>query len=241
MAPQLIIALDFQDADAALRMVKGIGEAGTFYKVGLELFIAEGSKLLSSLTDMGKKIFLDLKIHDIPNTAAQATLSSLAHGASIIDLHTQGGVEMMKRSAETLTEACVKKGAPKPLLVGVTLLTSLDEDHLKKHNIAFGTVREYVLFLAGLAKSAGLDGVVSSAHETEAIKKVIGSDFITITPGIRVAGENANDQKRVVTPEDAARLGTDFVVIGRSITGSANPKGMTEKVLSALQTDKGSF
>ena len=239
MAPQLIIALDFPDADTALRTVKRIGYAGTFYKVGLELFIAEGYKILPALTGMGKKVFLDLKIHDIPNTAAKAVLSSLAYGADIINLHTQGGVEMMKHSAGVLAETCAKKNIPRPLLIGVTLLTSLDEEHLSAFKVSAGTSGEYVLHLAGMAKKAGLDGVVSSALETESIKNAFGKDFITVTPGIRLPGGAADDQKRVVTPEDAARIGTDYIVMGRPLTGSDDPAGAVKKVLSALQIEKG--
>ncbi len=238
MTPQLIIALDFPNTCTALKTVNAVGSAGTFYKVGLELFITEGYKILPALKDMGKKVFLDLKIHDIPNTAANAVLSSLSHGADIIDLHTQGGLEMMKRSAELLAETCTKKGMPKPLLIGVTLLTSLDEEYLHTYKISSLSSDEYVLHLAGLAKKAGLDGVVSSARETEAIKKAMGKGFITVTPGIRLAGSSTDDQKRVVTPEDAARIGTDYIVVGRPITGADDPKAAAEKVLAALHTKR---
>ncbi|MDR0454425.1 MAG: orotidine-5'-phosphate decarboxylase [Deferribacteraceae bacterium] len=238
MAPHLIIALDFHDAGAALRTVKSIGDAGVFYKVGLELFISGGYKILPKLTGMGKKVFLDLKIHDIPNTAAKAALSSLDYGADIINLHTQGGREMMMRSAEALTEICAKKGIPKPLLIGVTLLTSLDEGYLREYKVSCASSDDYVLHLAGMAKEAGLDGVVSSARETVAIKNALGKDFITITPGVRLTGSDNHDQKRVVTPEDAARIGTDYIVMGRPITGSDNPKEVTQKVLAALQYNK---
>lgn len=226
MATKLITALDFPDAQSAMSLVKSVGDAGDFYKVGLELFIADGHKVLPALKDMGKKVFLDLKLHDIPNTAASALRSCLRYGADIIDIHVQGGIDMMKACSRVIDDV---KGE-KPLLIGVTLLTSLDSEHLREYKIESGSAGEYVLRLAALAKSAGLHGVVSSAHEVTALKSALGSSFITVTPGIRLPDSDTGDQKRIVTPAAAAKSGSDFIVVGRPITQSADPKGAVEKI-----------
>ncbi|MDR2883841.1 MAG: orotidine-5'-phosphate decarboxylase [Deferribacteraceae bacterium] len=229
MKTKLITALDFSDSRQALEMVKTIGDAGTYYKVGLELFIAEGHKILPALKDMGKNVFLDLKIHDIPNTAAKAIVSCLSYGADMVNLHTQGGLEMMARTRELLAEECDKRNVQKPLLIGVTLLTSLDDEHLTRYKIGSGSL-DYVLHLASLAKEAGLDGVVSSARETEAIKSRLGKEFLTVTPGIRLPENEVGDQKRVVTPQDAAKLGSDYIVVGRPITSAKDPRMVVERI-----------
>ncbi|PLX68303.1 MAG: orotidine-5'-phosphate decarboxylase [Denitrovibrio sp.] len=224
MKPEIIVALDFDNVDAAKKIVKSAGDAVTWYKVGLELFVADGQKVIEFLKNENKKIFLDLKFHDIPNTVTKAVLTSLKYETDMVNMHTQGGPEMMKTTVEKIDEYCDKTGVPRPLLIGVTLLTSLDEAYLNIMKLGFATSRDYVLHLAGLAKASGLDGVVSSAQETPAIKSALGYDFITVTPGIRPASASVDDQKRVVTPKDAKDMGTDFIVVGRPITKAPDPK-----------------
>jgi orotidine-5'-phosphate decarboxylase len=224
---ELITALDFPDAASALQLVKAVGDAGDFYKVGLELFIAQGTIILPALKDMGKRIFLDLKLHDIPNTASKALLSCLQYDIDIVNVHAQGGIEMMAACAKALDAHCKGK---RPLLIAVTLLTSLDMSHLQRFNINEPTSEAYVLNLARAAKEAGLDGVVSSAQETPAIKEALGDGFITVTPGIRLADGKQDDQKRVVTPQDAVKMGTNYIVVGRPITAAADPRCMTQKI-----------
>jgi orotidine-5'-phosphate decarboxylase len=224
MKPEIIVALDFDNLASAKNIVEQAGDAVTWYKVGLELFVADGQKVIEYLKLMNKKIFLDLKFHDIPNTVTSAVMAALKYETDMVNMHTQGGAEMMKSTADKINEHCEKNGVAKPLLIGVTLLTSLDDGYLKQMKLSHENSGSYVEFLARLAKQSGLDGVVSSAMETPVIKKALGGDFITVTPGIRPASASADDQKRVVTPKDAKDMGTDFIVIGRPVTKADDPK-----------------
>ena len=224
MKPEIIVALDFDNLDAAKKIVKSAGDAVTWYKVGLELFVADGQRVIEFLKTEDKKIFLDLKFHDIPNTVASAVMASLKYETDMVNMHTQGGPEMMKISVDKVNEHCDKHSVTKPLLIGVTLLTSLDEAYLNIMKLGFEKSREYVLHLADMAQKSGLAGVVSSAQETPAIKSALGKEFITVTPGIRPASASVDDQKRVVTPKDAKDMGTDFIVIGRPVTKADDPK-----------------
>jgi orotidine-5'-phosphate decarboxylase len=233
MKAELIIALDFPDVSGALNMVRRIGNEASFYKVGLELFISGGGILIPGLKDMGKKVFLDLKLHDIPNTVRGAVLSALRYGTDILDVHIQGGKDMLKACADAAREHSAASGSVSKI-VGVTLLTSLTEDYMKDYGIN-GTPSDYVIKLAGFAKDAGLDGVVSSAMESRDIKKVYGNRFITITPGIRLKGKSEDDQKRTVTPRDAVDAGADYIVVGRPITRSPDPLRAVEEFQHALR------
>lgn len=223
MSPEVIVALDYGEIKPVKEIVKKVGSAVEWYKVGLELFVSCGPEALEFLRLEGKKIFLDLKFHDIPNTVSGALTSSLQYGIDMVNVHAQGGVEMMKSSALTLRDESIKRGVRPPLVIAVTLLTSLDESYLTKNKLGFNAAEDYVLHLAQTVKEAELDGVVSSARETAVIKSMLGKDFITVTPGIRPADASVDDQKRVVTPFDAKQLGTDFIVVGRPITKAADP------------------
>lgn len=224
MKPEMIVALDFDNLDSAKKIVESAGDAVDWYKVGLELFVADGQRVIEYLKQKEKKIFLDLKFHDIPNTVTSAVLASLKYETNMVNVHTQGGPEMMRTMVDKIDEHCAKTGVARPLLIGVTLLTSLDEDYLKLNKLGFASSRDYVIHLADTAKKSGLDGVVSSAQETPFIKEAIGNDFITVTPGIRPLTASVDDQKRVVTPKDAKDMGTDFIVIGRPVTKAEDPK-----------------
>ncbi|MDE7169552.1 MAG: orotidine-5'-phosphate decarboxylase [Mucispirillum sp.] len=230
---EIIAALDFQNADKAKDTVKSIGSCINYYKVGLELFVAAGPSLIDWLKSENKKVFLDLKFHDIPNTASRAVIAASEYGVDMINIHTQGGIDMMKACVNSLDEFCGKKGVNRPLLIGVTLLTSLDNGYLQDFGIETES-SDYVLKLAKYAKSAGLDGIVSSAKETKLIKDALGSEFITVTPGIRPAGADAGDQKRIVTPKDALELGSDYAVIGRPITAAENPSQAAKLILKEI-------
>lgn len=223
MKPEIITALDFNEFSKAKSMVKTLGNSITYYKVGLESFVSFGPKLIDLLKSENKKIFLDLKFHDISNTVASVAVASLNFGVDILNLHVQGGTGMMKTTVDKISEHCISKNINKPIIIGVTLLTSLDNNYLKESKINFENTMDYVLHLATLAKQSGLDGVVSSAQETEIIKEKLGKEFITVTPGIRPSFAVANDQKRIVTPKDAKALGTDYMVIGRPITQAKDP------------------
>jgi orotidine-5'-phosphate decarboxylase len=233
MKTGLIIALDLPCAADAMALARRIGGAGGFYKIGLELFIAGGGTVIPALKDMGKKIFLDLKLHDIPNTVRGAVLSSLRYGADIIDVHIQGGREMLSAAAETCREYSAENGTVSKI-IGVTLLTSLSQDYLAAYGIS-GAPQEYVLKLAKFAQDAGLDGVVSSAGENRGIKDLCGASFITVTPGMRFASGSLDDQKRAVTPYDAVKAGADYIVVGRPITRAEDPLKAAELFQNALE------
>lgn len=221
--PEIIVALDTPDFDGAREIVRTIGSEIDYYKVGLESFVSFGHDLIDFLKNSNKKIFLDLKFHDIPNTVSKALIAGATLGVDIINLHTQGGFQMMKEGVESTSEYCMLKNIHKPMIIGVTLLTSLDETYFSEMGLSWENTLEYVKHLAKSAKSAGLDGVVSSAKETVCVKEVCGNDFVTVTPGIRPAFSGLDDQKRVVTPKDAYEMGTDFIVIGRPVTKDKNP------------------
>lgn len=230
----MIVALDFDRADSAKKIVDMTQDAVTWYKVGLELFVADGRSIIEYLKKKDKKIFLDLKFHDISNTVVSAVLASLQYETDMVNMHTQGGGDMMATVAEKVAAHCEKAGVRKPLLIGVTLLTSLDDNYLKSMNLGFNSSRDYVLHLASLAKKSGLDGVVSSAQETPFIKETLGRDFITVTPGIRPLDASVDDQKRVVTPQDAKAMGTDYIVIGRPVTQAKDPMQAALSILEAI-------
>lgn len=223
MKPEIIVALDYNDLKPVKEIVGKIGSAVSWYKVGLELFVSCGVSALDFLKEQQKNIFLDLKFHDIPNTVAGALFSSLKYGVDMVNVHAQGGAEMMKTGADSMREECFKRGVNTPLIIAVTLLTSLDESYLRNNKIDFKNTEDYVLHLAKTAKDAGLDGVVSSAKETSIIKNCLGRNFLTVTPGIRPLDASVDDQKRVVTPLDAKKLGTDYIVVGRPITKAEDP------------------
>lgn len=235
MKPEIIVALDFDNADSAKKIVEMTGDAVTWYKVGLELFVSDGRTVIEYLKKQNKKIFLDLKFHDIPNTVVSAVLASLNYETDMVNMHTQGGLEMMKSVSDKVVNHCEKKNIKKPLLIGVTLLTSLDDAYLNYMKLGFGTSREYVMHLATMAKQSGLDGVVSSAAETPFIKQSLGSHFLTITPGIRPAEVSVDDQKRVVTPQDAKKMGTDYIVVGRPITQAKDPYQAALNILEEMK------
>jgi len=233
--PKLIVALDYDNFSDATALINQLEDSVDYYKVGLELFLATGFKVVDYLKSREKRVFLDLKMHDIPNTVSKALSVAVKSGVDILTIHTQGGMDMMKQARVAVDEISDKCNLTcKPLLVGITLLTSLDKDYLHEYNISVVDEISYVKLVALKAKVAGLDGVVSSANEVVAIKDCCGKDFITITPGIRLQDENIDDQKRIVTPTDAKRLGSDFIVVGRSITSSSDPKLVAVKIINLL-------
>ena len=233
---RIIIALDVETKDQGLALVRELADAQVF-KVGLELFPAEGPPLLKEIQALGKSVFLDLKLHDIPNTVGEAARIGVRHGAFMITVHASGGREMMAKAAEVARSEAEKRGTLKPLLLGVTVLTSLKAEDLS----AIGMIPDIaaqVLRLAALAKKAGLDGVVCSAQEIEIVRKEVGPGFLIVTPGIRPAWSAAQDQKRIMTPAEAVRKGSDYLVIGRPITQAASPKEAFLKIVEELDAGK---
>ncbi len=219
---KIIIALDVGTKAEALALAIELPEARVF-KVGMELFTAEGPALLEEVAGLGKKAFLDLKYHDIPNTAAGAVRSAVRLGVHMLTLHASGGRDMLRRAVDAARSEADSTGRPRPILLGVTVLTSLKDEQLRDVGCAF-PVSEQVLRLARLAGEAGVDGVVCSPHEIEIIKRELGREFLVVTPGIRPAWAATQDQKRVMTPAEAVLRGADYMVIGRPVTGAPSPR-----------------
>ncbi len=229
---RIIIALDVKDKDEAAKVVSGLKDARTF-KVGLELFTAEGPALFKKLKVLRKDIFLDLKLHDIPNTVAGAARSAVRHGVQMMTIHTSGGREMMARAVAAARETAEAEKLSRPLLLGVTVLTSMKAAELDEIGMN-PDVAAQVLRLAGLAKAAGMDGVVCSPQEIEIIRKEFGRELLVVTPGIRPAWAAAQDQKRIMTPAEAVAKGADYLVIGRPITGAPSPAEAFLRIVEEL-------
>lgn len=231
---KIIIAIDVGTKAEAVTLTGRLKEAQVF-KVGMELFTAEGPPLLREIARRGKKVFLDLKYHDIPNTVAGAVRAATRHGVFMLTLHASGGKEMMITAAQAAAEAAAKEGKPKPLLLAVTVLTSLKDEQLREVGCA-ASVAEQVLRLASLAQAAGIDGVVCSPHEIEIIKSRLGKGFLVVTPGIRPAWAAAQDQKRIMTPAEATSRGADYLVIGRPITAAVSPQEAFLRIVEELKS-----
>jgi len=215
--PRVIVALDFPGADAALDMARRLDPARCRVKVGKELFTSGGPLLVARLRSMGYDVFVDLKFHDIPNTVAAACRAAANDGAWMLDVHAAGGRRMMAAAREAI-ESC----AHRPLLVGVTVLTSLEATDLAETGVV-GTPEEQVLRLARLARDSGLDGVVCSPREAALLRSDCGNGFVLVTPGVRPASAAADDQARIATPAQAIADGSHYLVVGRPITLAADP------------------
>jgi len=219
---KIIIALDVGTKAEALALAIELPDARIF-KVGMELFTAEGPALLEEIAGLGKRAFLDLKYHDIPNTAAGAVRSAVRHGVYMLTLHASGGREMLSRAVEAARSEAAGSGRQNPILLGVTVLTSLKDEQLREIGWA-APVADQVVRLAALARESGVDGVVCSPQEIEVIKLKLGRDFLVVTPGIRPAWAAAQDQKRIMTPAEAVFRGADYMVIGRPVTAAPSPR-----------------
>ena len=234
---KLIVALDFNTAEAATQMTDKLrGRAGMF-KVGMEAFTAEGPMLARYLIDSGEKVFLDLKFLDIPNTVRGACRAAAKMGVTLLNVHALGGRKMLHAALEGATEGA-SEGRPRPRVLAVTILTSLASDDLDELGIT-GPPESAVLRMARLAQSEGLDGVVASAREVSALRKECGPNFLIVTPGIRPAGAAANDQARTATPQSALDAGADYLVVGRPITAAQDPATAAEAILKEMQNSSG--
>ncbi|MEX2582432.1 MAG: orotidine-5'-phosphate decarboxylase [Gemmatimonadota bacterium] len=224
-----IVALDVPDTGAAMRIVDALPSAD-FFKVGLQLYTAEGPGVVGRLKDSGKRVFLDLKLHDIPNTVAGAVRSATALGVDILTVHALGGRAMLEAAATAASAAS-------PRLFAVTVLTSHSAEELARtwgRSTSSLSLADEATRLARTAADAGLDGVVTSVHEVAAIRAATSPGFPVLTPGIRLPGDAAGDQARVATPADAARLGVDYVVVGRSVTAAERPADAFDRLLVSL-------
>ena len=219
---KIIVAIDTIDTNEALKITKLIPDVGAF-KLGLEYFCANGPKGISKISETGVKIFLDLKFHDIPNTVAGAIRASLNLEPYMMTVHLSGGYNMLHRTMEEVKEYCSKKSLKRPLILGVSILTSIDNSDFSALGIK-GKVEDQVVRLAKLAEYAGLDGLVCSAKELKIVKTEVSKNLILVTPGIRPAGGAINDQKRILTPAQAIKDGANFLVIGRPITSVDDPQ-----------------
>lgn len=227
---RIILALDVSGYEEAVFTVQRFKERIDIFKVGSELFTTAGPKIIERLHNMGKKVFLDLKFHDIPNTVVKSALAVARLGVFMFNVHTLGGAEMMKQTARALTGYSLENNAERPRLIGVTILTSIDKDALRDElGVQVGMTTQ-VKHLAGLAQRAGLDGVVASPEDAEMIRSRFGRGFIIVTPGIRPSWAGADDQKRAMTPRKAVQAGADYLVIGRAVTAQADPVGALKRI-----------
>jgi orotidine-5'-phosphate decarboxylase len=225
---RLIVALDVSSAAAAKKIVAAVGDSARYYKVGLQLYTAEGPQIVRDLVASGRQVFLDLKLHDIPNTVAAAVAEACKLRVSMLTLHASGGSKMMRAAVEAS-----RRASPSPLILAVTVLTSLNEHDLETAGVR-GTVVDQVSRLAALAISNGCHGVVASAHEAAALRSELGDDFLIVTPGVRPAGRDHGDQARVVTPAEAIGSGASHIVVGRPITEAVDPAAEAREILAQI-------
>jgi orotidine-5'-phosphate decarboxylase len=225
---RLIVALDVPNAARALELVGQVGESAGVFKIGKQLFVAEGPQVVRQVVSRGNRVFLDLKFHDIPNTVAGAVKSAAALGVSMLTVHASGGAKMLKAAVEAAAET-----ANPPLILAVTVLTSLDDADLQQVGVA-GRVLDHVLRLAALAREAGCGGIVASPHEVRELRRELGDGFAIVTPGVRPAGSAAGDQARVLTPAQAIAAGATYLVIGRPITEAPDPGQTARAILNEM-------
>ena len=223
MKDKLIVALDFPTLQQAQACVASCGEDVTYYKVGMELYYAAGNEMIAFLKAHRKKIFLDLKLQDIPNTVSRSVRVLTRLSVDMINVHAVGGLKMMQAARQSVREEAQALGIAAPKLMAVTVLTSMDETEFGALNYRT-SVAEQVVSLAKLAKEAGLDGVVASAQEAKNIRQACGPDFLIVTPGVRPAGAAVQDQSRITTPAAAIQNGADYLVVGRPITQASDPQ-----------------
>ena len=230
---ELIVALDKDSLSDALDIVDLAGDSVTWYKIGSQLFCKEGPSAVKALKEKGKKVFLDLKFHDIPNTVANAVANGIAMGADMINVHASGGREMMQRAVEAGVKAAPQGSSP--IIIAVTILTSMNQDALEEAlNKKECYPVDQVKYLAKLAKSSGMNGVVCSAHEIDILKESCGDDFVLVVPGIRPRGASVGDQKRVMTPFEASKKGADYIVVGRPVLQAENPASAAKAIKEEL-------
>lgn len=235
MAGRIMVALDYPNAQAATSLIQQLEGIPCYMKVGMQLFFAAGPDFVRDLKARGYRVFLDLKMHDIPNTVKGGANSITKLGVDMFNVHAAGGKQMMEAAMAGVEEALAADASlRKPTVIAVTQLTSTNEQVMNEEIGVAGTVADCVVRYAQLAKQAGLDGVVASPQEVTAIKEACGTQFQTVTPGIRPAGSAIGDQSRVMTPAQAFEQGTDFIVIGRPITAAANPREALELILKEL-------
>ncbi|MGD8190078.1 orotidine-5'-phosphate decarboxylase [Brevibacillus ginsengisoli] len=233
MENRIILALDYGNREGVERCLSSLAGHVQYVKVGMELYYAQGPSIVEYLKQQGLKVFVDLKVHDIPNTAKGAMRSLASLGADMVNVHVAGGLQMMEAAREGLEQG-TSPGALRPLLIGVTMLTSTSLEMMNNQLGISGSVQDAVVSYAKLAKQAGMDGVVASPLEVPLIKEQVGPSFVTVTPGIRPKDSASDDQTRITTPEQAFALGSDYIVIGRAITAHPKPAEAWKNMLSVI-------
>jgi orotidine-5'-phosphate decarboxylase len=236
-AEKIAIAIDVPDFDSARKLMDQLDDSVRLFKVGSQLFTSVGPAIIKEIKDRGKNIFLDLKFHDIPNTVAKASEVATELGVDIFNVHISGGSEMMATTAKAVKSKASELGIKKPIVLGVTVLTSIDEAMF--HSV-FGTTRDLasqIIHMAELAKNSGLDGVVASPQEIKILRKTFGDDFVILTPGVRAEKLLNDDQKRIMTPSQALSDGADYLVIGRPIYQSPDPAKTFAQILQQIELD----
>lgn len=232
---RIIVALDTDNEDRAYSLAASLRKSVGSFKIGLQLFTAAGPAVVRRFVKEGFRIFLDLKFHDIPNTVASASVEAAKLGVWMFNLHASGGSEMMTAARGEVEEWCSRTSSPRPIMIGVTVLTSADASSMSELNTGLN-ISDRVSGLADLVFKAGLDGVVASAHEIVPIRQTVRDPkFLTVTPGIRVPTATVDDQKRVTTLRGALTAGADYIVIGRPITASDDPAAAVEKMLEGIE------
>jgi orotidine-5'-phosphate decarboxylase len=233
---RLIVALDVETSRRALEVFHALKGVAGMFKVGSQLFTAEGPGVVREIVAAGGRVFLDLKFHDIPNTVAAAGAEAARLGVSIFNVHACGGSEMMRRTAEAVSEAAASAGLARPVVIAVTVLTSADDRALSEAGFSSGAA-EQVGRLARLAEASGMDGVVASPLEVKLIRETVGRrDFVVVTPGVRPGGSARDDQRRVMTPAEAVRAGADYLVVGRPILGAPDPTRAAQEIIDEMET-----
>ena len=232
---KIIVALDVATFDEARRLMDQLGETARSLKVGSQLFTSVGPDIVREIKERGKFLFLDLKFHDIPNTVARASEVATELGVDMFNIHVSGGLEMMRAAAEAVKSRASELGIKKPIVLGVTILTSIDAPTLHDVFGSTSSLHEQIVHMAKLAQRAGMDGVVASPQEIKSIRATCGDDFVIVTPGVRPAWASSDDQKRVMTPSEALSIGADYLVIGRPIRQSADPADALKRILQELE------
>ena len=234
MRERLIVALDVDDLEQAAELVRQLaGEVGMF-KIGKQLFTHAGPQAVRQIQELGGEIFLDLKFHDIPNTVAKAAIEATRLGVKMFNVHASGSLEMMRLTAKEVRRVCRQQKLRKPIMLAVTVLTSLNQDDLQRVGVE-RKVADQVVRLALLTKEAGMDGVVASPHEVADIREACGQRFVIVTPGIRPSDGNRNDQQRIMTPHNAVRGGVDYIVVGRPIIEAKDPVAAARAIVADME------
>jgi orotidine-5'-phosphate decarboxylase len=234
MRERLIIALDVDDVERVKELVGLLAGRVGMFKVGKQLFTHAGPQAVEMIRGMGGEVFLDLKFHDIPSTVAKAAIEATRLGVKMFNVHASGSLEMMRQSVREVRRVCRQESLRRPIMLAVTVLTSLNKSDLERVGVG-GEVIDQVVRLALLSKEAGMDGVVASPHEVAGIRGACGRRFVIVTPGIRPQKGKRDDQKRIMTPDDAVRAGVDYIVVGRPVTEAKDPLIAAHEMISEME------